>query len=94
MTDNATVYKKQKLIKNKQPKTCECGCNMDYSEIDGLYTCSNCGYSELDLYGKMKELLTVYPNLTKIELSAILQEPIKNLNQYIEDGRLVNKDIY
>jgi hypothetical protein len=94
MTDNGTAYNKSKLIKNKQPKTCECGCPMDYSEIDGSYTCSKCGYSELDLYGKMKELLTAYPNLTKIELSAMLQEPIKNLNPYIENGHLVNNDIY
>jgi hypothetical protein len=42
----------------------------------------------------MKEVLTAYPNITKIELSAMLQEPIKNINPYIENGHLVNNDIY
>lgn len=80
--------------KNKQTKICKCGCKMDYSNIDGKYTCRECGCEELDLFGKMKELLEEQPSLTKIELSVMLQEPIKVLNQYIENGQLINKDIY
>jgi hypothetical protein len=94
MTDDGTALKKPTLKKNKQPKVCQCGCKMTYSGYDGAYTCDACGYRELDLYGKMKELLNMYPNLTKMELSVMLNEPVKNLNPYIENGTLVNNDIY
>jgi hypothetical protein len=95
MTDNATAYRKPTtLMKNKQPKVCECGRMMKYSGYDGSYTCDACGYRELDLFGKMKELLDMYPNLTKMELSVMLGEPMKNINPYIENGHLVNNDIY
>jgi hypothetical protein len=94
MAEQGTAYKKPTLMKNKQPRVCTCGCSMDYSEIDGAYTCGECGNRELDLYGRMKELLTMYPSLTKIELSAMLQEPMKNINPYIENGHLVNNDIF
>ncbi len=67
-----------------------CGTKLSYASILGKYSCKNCGFSELDLYGQMKELLEDTPSLSKIELSLILNVPIREINQFIDDGVLNN----
>lgn len=73
----------------------KCKTKMSYVSVLGKYTCKNCDYIEFDLYGQMKQLLEDNPSLSKVELSLILDVPIRDLNMYIDNGVLNNpyKDI-
>lgn len=44
------------LIRNKPARCIRCGGKMEYSG-SGKYTCEDCGYVELDDFGKVKEFL-------------------------------------
>lgn len=67
-----------------------CKNKMAYTAVHGKYTCPNCNYTELDVYGQMKELLADNPSLSKIEMSMILDVPLRELNPFIKDGILEN----
>lgn len=84
------LYELTNLIdKKNNEKICECGYKMNYSLL-GIYRCPNCNYEEKDLYGKLRDLLDKNPSLTKLEISLILNIPLKTLNKYIQNGYLVN----
>ncbi len=73
----------------------QCNTKLSYSSILGKYNCKTCGYTELDLYGQMKELVEGDPSLSKVEMSLILDVSLREINQFITDGVLSNpyKDI-
>ncbi len=85
------------LVRRKRGiKLCpQCNTKLSYSSILGKYNCKNCGYTELDLYGQMKELVEDNPSLSKVEMSLILDVSLREVNQFITDGVLSNpyKDI-
>lgn len=84
------LYQLESYVKKKNnEKKCKCGCIMKYSML-GFYKCPMCSYKEKDLYGKIKDLLEMNPNLSKIEISLILNISLKNLNQYVKNGYIVN----
>lgn len=68
---------------------------MTYSVL-GYYVCSACHAEEEDLYGLLKGILEEYPNINKMDLVRVLGIPLRVINQYIKDGRLVNPkgDLY
>ncbi len=85
--DNLTrLVRKRNLVRYCD----QCGEKMSYSAVHGIYTCKNCGNSFKDTYGKMKELLESRPSLTKVEMSRILNVPLREINSYIQDGILDN----
>ena len=86
-----TLYKLNDYIeKQNNIKICSCGNKMNYSLLNGTYICPNCNFIEKDLYGKIKNLVENNPNLSKIEISIILDIPIRTLNKYIQNGYIVN----
>ena len=63
---------------------------MSYSSIHGLYTCKTCGYTQLDTYGQILQLMEENPTLNKAEIAMMLGISIREINLYIKDGALVN----
>ena len=81
----------QKYVKQQNTqKFCSCGRVMDYSFTAGVYTCPGCGYSERDLYGKLRYLQEVNPGITFVEAAECLGVSFRELNPYIKDGFIVN----
>lgn len=68
----------------------QCGEQMSYSAVHGIYTCKNCNLSFKDTYGRMKTLLEETPSLSKIEMARMLGVPLREINHYIRDGVLEN----
>ena len=68
----------------------KCHSKLAYTSVLGKYFCKECDYVEYDLYGQMKQLLEDNPALSKVEMSLILDVPIRDLNQFIDDGVLNN----
>ena len=83
-----------KLRKEKNRHCKRCGNIMSYFSATGAHVCKQCHFTEQDTYGKIKNLLELNPNLSKMELSSMLHMPIRELNQYISDGVLVNPSLF
>ena len=90
--DNRLERRVEAHIRKQQTmKYCEgCGSIMQYSYVAGRFLCDNCGYSELDTYGRILELMERYPRITFPEVSKMLDIPFRELNAYIKDGVIVN----
>ncbi|MBR1628603.1 MAG: hypothetical protein IJ679_04945 [Lachnospiraceae bacterium] len=71
----------------------ECGTQMGYSAVHGIFTCKNCGAAYKDIYGHMKELLEETPTLSLAEMSMILNVPLRQLRQYVRNGILENPNM-
>ncbi len=83
----------QKALHKKinQDHFCEkCGGKTSYLVVAGIYTCNECGHSEKDNYGKLKEILEKCPGLSRIELASMLHISLRELNEYFENNLLVN----
>ncbi len=84
-------FKKAIDKRNTKDHVCKkCGGSVDYSVVEGTYTCKECGFVEWDTYGKIKDLLERNPNLSRIEIAAILHIKLRDLNRCFENGTLIN----
>ncbi len=81
----------QKYVQQQNSqKFCSCGRAMDYSYTAGVYTCPGCGYTERDLYGKLRYLQEINPGITFVEAAECLGVSFRELNDYVKDGFIVN----
>lgn len=82
----------ERIVRTKNAaKQCpKCGNKLSYSSVHGEYFCKKCKHREKDLYGRMKDLIEMNPSLSKIEMSMILNVPMRDLSKYIDNGVLVN----
>ena len=86
------------LVERKQARQDEkfCPCcegehiRLQYSML-GYYSCGKCGYTELDMYGKLRYILELNPSLTRIEICSLLGISLRELEKYVdEQNHLIN----
>lgn len=68
-------------------KFCPCckdaSIQLQYSML-GYYFCHQCGYREMDLYGKIRYFLELNPTLTRIEICSLLGISLMEFEKYVD----------
>ena len=75
------------FMENRPYKCEKCEGKMLYIG-SGAYRCKNCGYTALDVYGKVKAFLDEYGTQPALVISDATGVPLKILNELLKEGRL------
>lgn len=71
-----------------RPMFCKkCGGKYEYKAL-GEYECPECGFIELDEYGKIRVFLDEHGPMPAVKISAATKVPIPVIDQYLREGRL------
>ncbi len=78
----------EKLIVDNKPVQCaKCGGKMYYVH-SGRYQCQNCGYEELDDFGRIKEYLEEHGPTSALILSEATGVSIQLIDLFLKQGRI------